>query len=162
MNATEKSGRTQLVVFRVGDDRFAADIFAVERVLRFTAPRPIPNVPAWLEGVIDYGGRVVPVIDLRMRFELPAAASRESARILVVVAGEEWIAAIVDGVDEVITVTAAQLEPPPPLFNGLAKQYLRALVRRGEHVIVALDVAQLLTAREQVILEQVVSGASHV
>jgi purine-binding chemotaxis protein CheW len=162
MNATEKSGRTQLVVFRVGDDRFAADIFAVERVLRFTAPRPIPNVPAWLEGVIDYGGRVVPVIDLRMRFELPAAASRESARILVVVAGEEWIAAIVDGVDEVITVTAAQLEPPPPLFKGLAKQYLRALVRRHDHVIVALDVAQLLTAREQVILEQVVTGAAHV
>lgn len=162
MNATEKTGRTQLVVFRVGDDRFAADIFAVERVLRFTAPRPIPNVPAWLEGVIDYGGRVVPVIDLRMRFELPAAASRESARILVVVAGDEWIAAIVDGVDEVITVTAAQLEPPPPLFKGLAKQYLRALVRRSDHVIVALDVAQLLTAREQVILEQVVAGAVHV
>ena len=162
MNATEKSGRTQLVVFRVGDDRFAADIFAVERVLRFTAPRPIPNVPAWLEGVIDYGGRVVPVIDLRMRFELPAASSRESARILVVVAGDDWIAAIVDGVDEVITVTAAQLEPPPPLFNGLAKQYLRALVRRSDHVIVALDVAQLLTAREQVILEQVVAGATHV
>ena len=162
MNATEKSGRTQLVVFRVGDDRFAADIFAVERVLRFTAPRPIPNVPAWLEGVIDYGGRVVPVIDLRMRFELPAAPSRESARILVVVAGDDWIAAIVDGVDEVITVTAAQLEPPPPLFNGLAKQYLRALVRRGDHVIVALDVAQLLTAREHVILEQVVTGAAHV
>ena len=162
MNATEQSGRTQLVVFRVGDDRFAADIFAVERVLRFTAPRPIPNVPAWLEGVIDYGGRVVPVIDLRMRFELPAAASRESARILVVVAGDEWIAAIVDGVDEVITVTAAQLEPPPPLFKGLAKQYLRALVRRSDHVIVALDVAQLLTAREQVILEQVVAGAVHV
>ena len=162
MNATEKSGRTQLVVFRVGDDRFAADIFAVERVLRFTAPRPIPNVPAWLEGVIDYGGRVVPVIDLRMRFELPAAASRDSARILVVVAGDEWIAAIVDGVDEVITVTAAQLEPPPPLFKGLAKQYLRALVRRGDHVIVALDVAQLLTAREQVILDQVVAGTVHV
>ncbi len=162
MNATEKSGRTQLVVFRVGDDRFAADIFAVERVLRFTAPRPIPNVPAWLEGVMDYGGRVVPVIDLRMRFELPAASSRESARILVVVAGDEWIAAVVDGVDEVITVTAAQLEPPPPLFKGLAKQYLRALVRRSDHVIVALDVAQLLTAREQVILEQVVAGAAHV
>ncbi len=162
MNATERSGRTQLVVFRVGDDRFAADIFAVERVLRFTPPRPIPNVPAWLEGVIDYGGRVVPVIDLRMRFELPAALSRESARILVVVAGDDWIAAIVDGVDEVLTVTAAQLEAPPPLFKGLAKQYLRALVRRGDHVIVALDVAQLLTAREHVILDQVVAGAAHV
>jgi purine-binding chemotaxis protein CheW len=155
--------RTQLVTFRVGDDLFAADIFSVERVLRFSAPRPIPNVPAWLEGVIDYGGRVVPVIDLRARFELGAAVERATARILVVVAADDWIGAIVDSVDEVLTVTADQLTPPPALFKGLARQYLRALVRRTsgeEPVIVVLDVAQLLTARERIVLEQAVAEAS--
>jgi len=154
--------RTQLVTFRVGDDLFAADIFSVERVLRFTAPRPIPNVPAWLEGVIDYGGRVVPVIDLRARFELDAAASRDGARILVIVAGEDWIGAIVDGVDEVVTILTSQLSPPPALFKGLAKPFVRALVRaktEEEPVIVVLDVAQLLTARERIVLEQAVAGA---
>jgi purine-binding chemotaxis protein CheW len=154
--------RTQLVTFRVGDDLFAADIFSVERVLRFTAPRPIPNVPAWLEGVIDYGGRVVPVIDLRARFELGAAASRDGARILVIVAGEDWIGAIVDGVDEVVTILISQLSPPPALFKGLAKPFVRALVRaktEEEPVIVVLDVAQLLTARERIVLEQAVAGA---
>ncbi|MFI5310488.1 MAG: chemotaxis protein CheW [Gemmatimonadales bacterium] len=161
--ASARSGRTQLVTFRVGDDMFAADIFAVERVLRYSAPRPIPNVPAWIEGVIDYRGRIVPVIDLRSRFELAAAPSRESARILIVVSGEEWIGAIVDAVHEVATVTADQLSPPPPLFKGLAKQYLRGLVQRnkeGEPVIVLLDVAQLLTARERIVLEQAVAGAT--
>jgi purine-binding chemotaxis protein CheW len=161
--AAGPSARTQLVTFRVGDGLFAADIFAVERVLRYSPPRPIPNVPAWIEGVIDYRARVVPVIDLRARFELPAAPSRESARILVVVAGDEWIGAIVDAVDEIVTVTADQLAPPPPLFKGLAKQYLRALVRRhneGEQVIVLLDVAQLLTTRERIVLEQAVAGAT--
>jgi purine-binding chemotaxis protein CheW len=155
--------RTQLVTFRVGADLFAADIFSVERVLRYTAPRPIPNVPAWLEGVIDYGGRVVPVIDLRTRFELSASTQRDTARILVIVAGDDWIGAIVDGVDEVLTVTSGQLTPPPALFKGLAKQYLRALVRRKteeEPVIVVLDVAQLLTARERIVLEQAVAGAA--
>jgi chemotaxis signal transduction protein len=80
-----------------------------------------------------------------------------------VVAGEDWIGAIVDGVDEVLTVTNAQLLPPPPLFKGLARQYLRALVRRKteeEPVIVVLDVAQLLTARERTVLEQAVAGVS--
>jgi purine-binding chemotaxis protein CheW len=155
--------RTQLVTFRVGDNVFAADIFSVERVLRFTPPREIPNVPAWLEGVIDYGGRVVPVIDLRARFELAAAPNRETARIIVIVAGDDWIGAVVDGVDEVLTVTADQLSPPPALFKGLAKQYLRALVRaknEEEPVIVVLDVAQLLTARERVVLEQAVAGVA--
>ncbi|HXD22714.1 MAG TPA: chemotaxis protein CheW [Gemmatimonadaceae bacterium] len=154
--------RTQLVTFRVGDDLFAADIFSVERVLRFTAPRPIPNVPAWLDGVIDYGGRVVPVIDLRARFELGPAERRDGARILVVVAGEDWIGAIVDGVDEVLTVASSRLSAPPPLFKGLAKPYVRALVRaktEEDPVIVVLDVAQLLTARERIVLEQAVAGA---
>jgi purine-binding chemotaxis protein CheW len=163
-SAVEAPGaeRMQLVTFRVGDDLFAADIFSVERVLRFTAPRTIPNVPAWLEGVIDYGGRVVPVIDLRARFELGAAVGRESARILVIVAGEDWIGAIVDGVDEVVTIATSQLSPPPALFKGLAKPYVRGLVRAKTEevpVIVVLDVAQLLTARERIVLEQVVAGA---
>jgi purine-binding chemotaxis protein CheW len=155
--------RTQLVTFHVGDDLFAADIFSVERVLRFSKPRPIPNVPAWLEGVIDYGGQVVPVIDLRARFELGAAATRESARILVVVANLDWIGVIVDSVDEVLTVQTEALTPPPAVFKGLAKHYIRALVRaktEEEPVIVVLDVAQLLTARERIVLEQAVAGAS--
>jgi len=122
--------------------------------------RSIPNVPAWLEGVIDYGGRVVPVIDLRTRFELPAAPAREHARILVVSAQNEWIGAVVDGVEEVITVAADRLEPPPAIFRGLTRQYLRALLRREEQVIVVLDVAQLLSARERVVLEQAVAEAS--
>jgi purine-binding chemotaxis protein CheW len=163
--ATAQKGgdRTQLVTFHVGDDQFAADIFAVERVLRFTPPRQIPNVPAWIEGVIDYGGRVVPVIDLRARFEMPAASHRDTARILVVVAGEDWIGAIVDSVDEVLTVASTHLAPPPAIFKGLAKQYLKAIVRPKTEdgpVVVVLDVAQLLTARERIVLEQAVAGAT--
>ena len=156
-------GRLQVVTFRVGDDHFATDIFSVERVLRFAPPRPIPNVPAWLEGVIDYRGRVVPVIDLRSRFELPAAPSRESARILVLVVGGDWVGAIVDGVREVTTITADQVEAPPSLFKGLARKYLRGLVRpaeEGEQVLVVLDVAELLTARERIVLDHAVSGAA--
>jgi purine-binding chemotaxis protein CheW len=158
-----RAERTQLVTFRVGDDVFAADIFSVERVLRFAPPRPIPNVPAWFEGVIDYGGRVVPVIDLRARFELAAAPQRDAARILVVVAGDDWIGAIVDGVKEVLTVANELLLPPPAMFKGLAKPFVRALVRgktEEDPVTVVLDVAQLLTSRERIVLERAVAGAT--
>ncbi|MFI5244688.1 MAG: chemotaxis protein CheW [Gemmatimonadales bacterium] len=155
--------RMQLVTFRVGEELFAADVMSVERVLRYTAPRPIPNVPAWLEGVIDYRGRVVPVIDMRARFELGAATGRESARILVVAAGDDWIGAIVDGVEEVRSVPVDRLSPPPAFFKGLAKSYLRAIVRPESEdgaVIVVLDAAQLLTARERIVLGQAVADAS--
>jgi purine-binding chemotaxis protein CheW len=161
---TVRSERSQLVTFRLADDRFGVDIFSVERVLRYSAPRPIPNVPAWLEGVMDYNGRVVPVIDLRARFELPASPSRETSRILIVVTGpNEWAATIVDAVDEVYTIATDELAPPPPIFRGLAKPYVKALVRtatEGEPMLVVLDMAQLLSSRERIVLEHAVAGAS--
>ena len=153
--------RIQLLTFRVGDERFAADIFSVERVIRYTLPRPIPNVPAWLEGVLDYDSRVVPVIDLRARFELPPAP-RERSRIMIVTLGaDEWIGLVVDAVDDVTSVDAQWIAPPPPIFRGLARQYLRGLVRsHGDEsgVIVLLDLAQLLSTGERIVLEQAVTG----
>ena len=154
--------RTQLVTFRVGSELYAADVFSVERVLRYTVPRPIPNVPAWLDGVIDYGGRAVPVIDLRTRFDLPTSTNRDQARILVFTSGTDRVAATVDTVDEVASVETRALEEPPAIFRGLARQYLRALVRRGEDVIVVLDVAQILNSRERIVVDQAVAVAEAV
>jgi purine-binding chemotaxis protein CheW len=146
-------GKIKLVAFRVGDDQFAADIFSVERVLRHARPRPVPDLPAWLEGLIDYEGRVIPVISLRERFGV-AGERPEGARTMVCVVGDSWIAMTVDSVQEVVTIDEAQLEPPPAIFRGLAREYLKGLVRRPEGVLVALDVAHLLTSHERLQLDR--------
>jgi purine-binding chemotaxis protein CheW len=150
---TAPAAASQIVTFRLGDELFAADIFSVERVLRYTPPTPVPNVPAWIEGVIDYQGRVVPVIDLRRRFELPHAPVPAEGRILVLSVDEEWVAATVDGVLDVSVLDAARLSPPPALFRGLAASYLRGVVRRGERLVVFLDVARLFASDERIVLE---------
>jgi len=153
------TGKTQLVTFRLGDDQFAADIFSVERVLRHTKPRPVPDLPPWMEGVLDYQGRVIPVIDLRARFG--AAGERpEGARIVVCAVGDDWIAMTVDAVEEVTTVDDALIEPPPPLFRGLTREYLTGMVRRAEGVLVVLNVRHLLTSQERLQLERAVDGES--
>jgi purine-binding chemotaxis protein CheW len=145
---------SQIVTFRLGDELFAADIFSVERVLRYTPPTPVPNVPAWIEGVIDYQGRVVPVINLRKRFELPEAPIPPDARILVLTVDDEWVAATVDGVLDVSVLDAARLAPPPTLFRGLAASYLRGVVRRGDRLVVFLDVPRLFSTDERIVLEK--------
>lgn len=145
--------RMQLVTFSIGDDHFGADIRSVERVLRHVKPRPVPDVPDWIEGVIDHDGRLIPVIDLRVRFGI-AGARPEGARIIVCVLGNDWIAMTVDAVQEVATFDAAQLEPPPPIFRGLTREYLVGLVRRAEGVLLALDVNHLLTSQERLLLER--------
>jgi purine-binding chemotaxis protein CheW len=120
----------------------------------------IPNVPDWLEGVIELHGRVVPVIDLRKRFELPEAPLAPATRTLVLGVDGEWIAAVVDAVVEVAPVEPAQLAPPPALFHGLAGEYIKGIVRRGEELVVLLDVARILTTNERIILEQTLQGAA--
>ena len=150
MNASELS---KIVTFRLGEDFFAADIYSVERVLRYQAPTPIPNVPHWIEGVIEYLGRVVPVIDLRRRFELEAAPVEAQTRILVFNAGGEWVAALVDAVLEVSGLDPAAVSPPPSLFRGLSAEYLKGIVRRKDRLVVLLDVGRLLSSTDRLALE---------
>jgi purine-binding chemotaxis protein CheW len=148
---------TKLVTFRLGDDLFAADIFAVERVLRHQTPRALPDVPPWISGVIEYQGRVVPVLSLRRRFELAALEPTAQTRIVVLNARGEWIGIIVDSVLEVSVVDAGQVSAPPAFFRGLAGDYLKGIVRRGEHeerLVIVLDVEQLLSTTERIALER--------
>ena len=144
----------QVVTFRVGDDQFAVDIATVERVLRYARPTAVPQLPEWIEGVIDYDGRAVPVIDLRRRFGLKRAAPRLETRIIVFSTGDEWIGTVVDAVLEVTTIAPEQLTPPPALFRGLSAAYLRGLVRTERRMLVFLEVSRLLAATERLELQQ--------
>jgi purine-binding chemotaxis protein CheW len=89
---------TKLVNFKLGEDLFAADIFAVERVLRYKAARTLPDVPSWIEGVIEYQKRVIPVVNLRRRFELAEREPAPETRIIVLNAHGDWIGIVVDSV----------------------------------------------------------------
>ena len=149
----------KMVVFRLGDDRFAADVHDVERVLRWQVPRNIPDVPAWVPGVLEYAGRVVPIIDLRKRFELPEVEAGATTRIVVLHGAEEWIGVVVDAVLEVTAYDPETVQPPPALFRGLAGEYLKGLVGAGDKLTILLDVQRLLTTTERLRLQQAVGGA---
>jgi purine-binding chemotaxis protein CheW len=146
---------SKLVTFRLGDDLFAADIFAVERVLRYQSPRALPDVPPWIAGVIEYQQQVIPLVNLRRRFELPERAPAPETRVVVLNARGEWIGIVVDSVLEVSTVDASQISPAPNFFRGLAGEYLKGILRRGDgqRLIIVLDVEQLLSATERIALQ---------
>jgi purine-binding chemotaxis protein CheW len=144
----------QIVTFRLGADFFAADIQGVERVLRQQTPTPIPNVPPWIIGVIEYRKRVMPVIDMRARFEMEPVEATNDTRVLVFNAGDHWVAGMVDAVLDVAAVERSAIQPPPPLFRGLASEYLRGIVRRDQGLVILLDVTRLLTATERLALTE--------
>ena len=157
MTVTPAVERRQLVTCEVAGERFAVDIFAVERVLRFTPPRLLPNSASWLRGVIDLGDSVIPVVDLRERLGLPLGAIPESARILVVAVDDARIGVTVDAVHAIRTVLASAIEPPPAIYRGLAKDYLEGIVRQDGEIFVVLAAARLLTSTERIEMGRIMS-----
>ena len=115
----------QVVIFRVGPQEFAIDIFQIERILRYEKPATLPNAPDYLEGVVQYGESVVPVVDLRKRLEVPAALGEE-VRIMVLRLEDQKIGVLVDQVAEVTRVDSTTISPPPPMVRGLAADYIAA------------------------------------
>ena len=121
-NGHESATVVKLVTFRLGNDLFAADITSVERVLRYAAPNTVPDAPAWVEGVLEHRGKVIPVVDMRRRIELAGTddSDHRRTRILVLTTADGWVGAIVDAVLEVAIGSGnARSSAPPPLFRGL-------------------------------------------
>jgi purine-binding chemotaxis protein CheW len=141
----------QLVTFRVGTQEFAFDILQVERILRYEVPAPLPKAPAFLEGVIPYGGGAVPVIDLRKRFELDAPI-REESRLMVLDLEDRRVAILVDEVREVIRVDSTTIVAPGPVVSGLAAAYIMGILPRAERTIILLNTRKLLTSTERLAL----------
>jgi len=143
----------KLVVFRIGDDLFAAEVLAVDRVLRYTAPKRVPDVPRWIEGVIEHRGSVIPIVDLRRRMERDEIAVGPSTRILVLHTSDGYVGAIADAVVEVAVVPVSAVAPPPPLFRGLAADAARGIAKVRDQLVVVLDVDRVLTRAERVVVD---------
>jgi purine-binding chemotaxis protein CheW len=150
----------QVVVFRVGGQEFAFNVFHVQRILRYEAPAPLPKSPAFLEGVLQVQGAVVPVIDLRKRFELQAP-QREETRTVVLEAEGLTVAVVVDAVVEVARVAAGAVAAPPAVVRGLAAEYIQGIITLSGRTIILLQSTRLLTSAERITLEAVQGEAVH-
>jgi purine-binding chemotaxis protein CheW len=149
--ATDTADQVQLVCFRVGSQELALDILQVERILRPLEPAPLPQAPPFLEGVVPYEGGVVPVVDLRKRFELPAT-TREETRLMIVDLSEQRVGILVDQVREVLRVDSTTITAPGPMVSGLAAAYIAGIVSRPDRTIIILNARKLLTSTERLAL----------
>ena len=138
----------QMVTFRVGSQEFAFDILQVERILRYSAPSPLPKAPGFLEGVVPYEGGAVPVVDLRKRFDLDAPI-REETRLMVVDLGDQRVGVLVDEVREVIRVDSTTITAPGPMVSGLAASYIAGIITRPGRTIIILNARNLLSSSER-------------
>lgn len=129
----------QIVVFELGDERYGLDIAAVYEIIRHQPITAVPQAPAFVEGVINLRGRIIPVVDLRDRFGMATGELTRASRIVVAEAAGTRVGLVVDGVSEVLMVPADAIEPTPDVAAGVDAAYLRGIAKLGERLIILLE-----------------------
>lgn len=138
----------QLVVFDLATEFYGVDIGAVNTIIRMQEVTRIPRTPDFVEGVINLRGSIIPVIDLRKRFGLPAAEMTKSSRIVVVEAGDYMLGMIVDAVAETLRLPADAIEPPSPVVTTVDSAYIRGVGKHDNRLVILLDLGKVLTTKQ--------------
>ena len=155
-NRTGKGAfKMQIVSFRNGDEEFGIDIMRVQEIIRIQAITKVPQMPDYIEGIINLRGNVIPVIDLRKKFEIHAKPFCDEMRIVVVNTGGRIVGFIVDSVHEVIRLTEEQIGPAPEIVSGISKRYIKGVGKLENRLIILLDLTELLTLEENKMLDSI-------
>jgi purine-binding chemotaxis protein CheW len=140
------------LVFDLGREEFGIQVLKVREIMGIQDITAVPHTPAYLKGVINLRGKVIPVIDLRLKFGLPAAEYTQRTCIIVVqvqiAATPALIGVVVDAVAEVLSLAASDIEDTPDFGRGIATPYLLGLAKVKGKVKILLDIGQALSHDE--------------
>lgn len=139
----------QVVVLELAGEAYGVEIGRVQEIIRMQAVTRIPNGPAFMEGVTNLRGRVIPVLDLRKRFGLETSAATRRSRIVVAELGDHTVGLVVDGVHEVLQVPGEAVEPPSALVTTADSAYLRGVAKLNDRLILLLDLSGILNPSER-------------
>ena len=141
----------KFAVFRIGKEDFGIDIGNVVEFLRTQRIYTLPELPDFLSGVITVRGEVLPLLDMRKRFDIPSLRTDEL--IIIVRYDDEKIGLLVDEIKEILSLSPEEITAPPKIFKGLKKKYLTGLGKKNEKIIILLDVEHLLSSEEKIMLK---------
>lgn len=138
------SGELQLVSFNIGSEEFGVDILKVQEINRMVEITKVPQAPSYVEGVINLRGKVIPIIDLRKRFNLELKEQDKNTRIVVVDIAGSIMGMIVDSVSEVLRLPANTVEPPPDLVTGINSEYINGVAKLEDRLLIFLDLSKVV------------------
>jgi len=151
MNETNEPGYEQfeqLVVFQLANEYYGIDIGAVSTIIRMQELTAVPQTPHYVEGVINLRGSIIPVIDLRKRFNLLEEAISKSSRIVVVEANGILVGMIVDAVAETLRISTDMIEPPSCVVASTESKHLRGIAKQGDRLVILLDIDLVMINKE--------------
>ena len=144
-----KSGNArELIAFGVGKQEFCIDVMSVREIRGWTPATVLPHSQPFVRGVINLRGAVLPIMDLAVRLGFPPAEAMGRHVIIVVQVGSQLIGLLVDAVSDILTVTDAEMLPPPDVASDMAKRFVCGLLAIDGRMISILSVDNILPERE--------------
>jgi purine-binding chemotaxis protein CheW len=139
----------QIVSFKIGNEEFGIDILKVQEIIRMITVTEVPNSPVFVKGVINLRGRVIPVLDLRIKLGMTQIEYNSSTRIIVVEIDGVTVGFIVDAVSEVLRIPQSITEPPPGIVAGIDSDYITSIGKLEDRLLILLDLEKILSLKEK-------------
>jgi purine-binding chemotaxis protein CheW len=158
--AEQQVSKKQYLSFSLGGEDYGIDILRVQEIRGWEEVRPLPDTPDYVKGVLDLRGAIVPVVDLRVRFELQQVEYTPTTVFIVVTVrsnGKSFMRGmVVDNVSEVLDVEEQDLKPAPKMEHAVSNRYLSGVISVDGRMVVLLDVDKLFISDELEQLEDVI------
>lgn len=140
----------QYVVFNLGAEEFGIDIMNVKEIIPYQESVNVPNTPDFIEGIINYRGNVIPIINLRKRFKLVDSKVTKDTRIIVINLGDKEIGFVVDEASQTIRLDDEQIDPTPDIISEVDRRFITGVGKVGEdRLLILLDLHKILTDKEK-------------
>ncbi|EKM9219021.1 chemotaxis protein CheW [Shigella flexneri] len=154
--ASEPSGQ-EFLVFTLGDEEYGIDILKVQEIRGYDQVTRIANKPAFIKGVTNLRGVIVPIVDLRIKFSQVDVDYNDNTVVIVLNLGQRVVGIVVDGVSDVLSLTAEQIRPAPEFAVTLSTEYLTGLGALGDRMLILVNIEKLLNSEEMALLDSAAS-----
>ena len=144
----------EMLTFSLATEEYAIDILKVQEIRGYEAVTKIANTPAFIKGVINLRGVIVPIIDMRIKFDLGEPTYNEFTVVIILNIGKRVIGMVVDGVSDVVSLKAADIHPAPT-FGAFDTQFLTGLATVNDQMLILVDIERLMSSNEMALVEQV-------
>lgn len=141
----------QLVSFVLSNEEYGVEVLKVREIIRMPTITKMPNVPQYVEGIINLRGKVIPIISMRKRFGLMESDNNSQTRIIIMDVAGSQTGFIVDGVSEVIRIHSSEIQPPPSIVisGGISQEFITGVHNRGERLLVIMDIDRMFSDDER-------------
>ncbi|KLI16091.1 chemotaxis protein CheW [Brachyspira hyodysenteriae] len=148
-NRVDLEDSTNLVTFRLGSGEYAIDIMQAKEIIKMEKITLIPNAPDFVEGVINLRGNIIPIIDLKKRFNLEETEGDKNTGIIIVKIEDVDMGIITDSISKVVSISNSDIQPPPPMLSGIGQKYIKGVGKLEDKLLVVLDLEKLFTTDEE-------------